>query len=181
MFFFNFFEKSNEIVTLLGLLFLLFCTIYVSNLKQRGGLFCFLCGFVMLCVVSLFQQSVDYFYSHAVSAKTFIFVEMLLLLISSLLMITGATKILLDRYLDAGLLFAFISGMLIIIIYSIFIVENAGIIDELRRILPIIGFGYMILSFLATPKFFGWQAPLKNDACTLVHNGNTILLFYFFR
>lgn len=175
MFFFNFFEKSNEIVTLLGLLFLLFCTIYVSNLKQRGGLFCFLCGFVMLCVVSLFQQSVDYFYSHAVSAKTFIFVEMLLLLISSLLMITGATKILLDRYLDAGLLFAFISGMLIIIIYSIFIVENAGIIDELRRILPIIGFGYMILSFLATPKFW---LKLGNLVVILSLCGFAFLLIY---
>ncbi len=154
MFFLNFFEKSYEIITLSSLSFLIFCTFYVSKLKQHTGLIYFLIGMILLFIISFLQQNAAFFYSHAVPVKLFVFAETSLLLISSLMMVNGASKILLDKYLDANMLFAFISGILVLIVYSIFIVENAYIINEIRCVLSVIGIGYMFLSFAATPKIW---------------------------
>ena len=154
MLFFNFVEKTSIVCTICALLFLVFTTFYTSNLKQRIGLFYFLAGIISLIFTSAIQQNVEYFYSHAVSIKMFIFFEMTMVLISSLLLINAASYILLGTPLSINLLFSFISGGFVLIFYSIFIANNAHIVDNMRQILPLIGMSYVFLSFISSIKPF---------------------------
>ena len=152
MLFLDFFEKTYLAFNLSALIFLVFATFYVSNLKQQTGLFYFLGGFVLLLLTSLLQQNAAYFYSQAVSAKMLVFIEMICLLISTLLFINSASYILLNKPLSVNLIFSFASGVLVLIAYAIFVADSAYIVDNIRYVLPIVGISYVFLSFVSVPR-----------------------------
>ena len=155
MLFFDFFDdKTFGLFTLGAFLFLMFSTIYAFKIRQRVGLLYFLGAFLLICITSLLQAHTEYFYAKAVSVKVLTLVEMLMVLTSSLLLITSASYILINKPLSLGLRFSFISLGILIFIYTIFIANNADIVGNIRQILPIIGMSYVFLSFISLPKFW---------------------------
>lgn len=158
MLFFDFFYNGTYgIFTLAALIFMLLSTFYAFSLKQKTGLLYFLGAFLLICATSLLQANTQYFYAHAVSVRILTLVEMLLVLTSSLLLITAASYILINKPLNLGLRFSFISLGILVVIYTIFIANNADIVSNIRQILPIIGMSYVFLSFVSLPKF--WSKP----------------------
>jgi len=150
MFFLNFFDSRFIIFSILAWLFLLFTTlysVYVANLKQKIGLYYFFAGFTLSMLIPLLEQNAIYFYSHAVSVKIFVFLEMLFVIISSLLLITSASYILFNRPLKAHMLFAFITLSVIMVIYAIFVANNAYLIANIRQVLPLISMIYVMLGY----------------------------------
>lgn len=175
MLFFNFIEKNSIIYTGLALLFLLFSAFYAETSSKRRGFYYVWSSFVILILEALLQYNAEYFYSRAVSPKILIFIEMILIIINSLLLVIAASYFLFKKTINIAMLFGFISCCFLITIYAIFIANNAHIVDNIRQILPLIGMIYVLLSYVLMPKF--WQY-IGNVMAIFTVGGFVFLMLY---
>ena len=131
MLFFNLYEQSSVIVTLFSAICLFFATFYASKVRYKKGLIYFLIGFVLLVTSSQLQQNTMYFYAYAVSVRTIVFVELLLVVLGTLCLIVSSGYILLKKALETMLLFLFISIGILLAVYAVFIADNANIVADI--------------------------------------------------
>ncbi len=156
----------------LAFVFLVFSTFYVRKLKVGRGLLFLLAGLAIVFVTSLVQSYAGFFYSHAVSAKILTLAEMLLVLTSAVLFIMASSWLLMNAALNVNVLFALVSVGLALILYAIFVADNADLVANIRQILPIIGMTYVFLSFVSRSHI--WKRPAELVASTAV--GGLIVL-----
>ncbi|MBE6450835.1 MAG: sensor domain-containing diguanylate cyclase [Alphaproteobacteria bacterium] len=154
MLFFNLYEQSSVIVTLFSAICLFFATFYASKVRYKKGLIYFLIGFVLLVTSSQLQQNTMYFYAYAVSVRTIVFVELLLVVLGTLCLIVSSGYILLKKALETMLLFLFISIGILLAVYAVFIADNANIVADIRQFLPIIGMACVFISYAVESKFW---------------------------
>ncbi len=155
MLFFDFFEKNSFICTVVALSFLIFATCYAAHSILKKGVYYFLGGFLLLTLTSLLQQSSEYFYAHAVSPKVLTFIEIILVILSSLLLVTSASYFLFKKTINMVMLFTFITCCFLMTVYAIFVANDGNMIVNIRQILPLIGMIYVFLSLISQPKT--WQ------------------------
>lgn len=155
MLFFDFFEKNSFIYTVVALSFLIFATCYAAHSILKKGVYYFLGGFLLLTLTSLLQQSSEYFYAHAVSPKVLTFIEIILVILSSLLLVTSASYFLFKKTINMVMLFTFITCCFLMTVYAIFVANDGNMIVNIRQILPLIGMIYVFLSLISQPKT--WQ------------------------
>ena len=167
MLFFDIFESNARLVlSCLAFLFFLFSTFYVRRLKVGRGLFFLLAGLAIVFVTSLVQSYAGFFYAHAVSAQILTLAEMLLVLTSAVLLVIASSWILMNTALGANIVFLFVSAGLLLILYAIFIANDANIVANIRQLLPIVGMTYVFLSFVSRTKI--WRHPGEMVAGTAV-------------
>lgn len=158
MLFFDIFENNARwVLSSLVFAFLAFSTFYVRKLKIGHGLFFLLIGLAVVFMTSLMQSCTDFFYSRAVSAQILTLAELLLVLTSAVLLIMASSWILMNVALNVNIVFGFVSVGLLLILYAVFIVNDANIVANIRQILPIIGMTYVFLSFISRSKI--WHCP----------------------
>ena len=153
-------------------------TFVVKNLKTAKGLQILFAGVCLLFVTAVLQNFADVFYQYAVSAKVLVLAELILLLISTVLLIMAASQILMLKDLTAPLLITFVSVGLCLILYAIFVADNALLVDNIRQILPVIGLFYVFLSFLSKPKV--WKYPAELTAAAAVAGLIVLMLWPMF-
>ena len=167
MLFFDIFENSARwILSGLAFLFLAFSTFYVRKLKVGHGLLLLLGGLALVFATSLLQSYTGFFYEHAVSAQVLTLAEMLLVLTSAVLLIMASSWILMNTALNVNVLFAFVSVGLVLILYAIFIANDANIVGNIRQILPIIGMTYVFLSLVSRSHI--WRCPGEMTAALAI-------------
>ena len=107
------------------------------------------------------------------SAKILVFSEMLLVLAASSFFIMASSHILLGQPLNQNVLFVFVTIGLLLVLYAIFAVDDANLVNKLQQILPLIGMSYVFLSFVSRPKL--WKSAGRITAGFAVL-GLTLLL-----
>lgn len=158
MLFFDIFgSNARWILSCFAFLFFLFSTFYARRLKVGRGLFFLLAALAIVFVTSLVQSYAGFFYSHAVSAQILTLAEMLLVLTSAILFVMASSWILMNAALGINIVFLFVSAGLLLILYAIFIANDANIVTNIRQILPVIGMTYVFLSFVSRSKI--WRHP----------------------
>ena len=93
--------------------------------------------------------------------------EMLLILAASAFLIMASSHILLEQPLNQNVLFVFVTIGLLLVLYAIFAVEDANLVNKLQQILPIIGMSYVFLSFVSRPKLWKSAGRMFAGAATL--------------
>lgn len=142
------------------LMILWVATLCANSLKIVKGLQ-LLSGAVFLIVItSLVQTYLPFFYEYAVSAKVLALAEMMLVLIGTILAIMASSYILINKPLNQSVLIGFVSVGLGLIVYTIFVANDANLLTNMRQVLPIIGLSYVFLSFVSKPKIWKYPAEL---------------------
>lgn len=127
---------------------------YARKLKIGKGIKILFAGMLLLFLTSGAQAYADFFYEQGVSAKILVFSEMLLVLVASSFFIMASSHILLGQPLNQNVLFVFVTIGLLLVLYAIFAVDDANLVNKLQQILPLIGMSYVFLSFVSRPKLW---------------------------
>lgn len=151
--------------------FALFClgvaSFCVRGLKNGKGIKILFAGILLLVFTSEVQVNAEFFYEQGVSAKILLLSEMLLILAASAFLIMASSHILLEQPLNQNVLFVFVTIGLLLVLYAIFAVEDANLVNKLQQILPIIGMSYVFLSFVSRPKLWKSAGRMFAGAATL--------------
>lgn len=143
-------QASYLIVTYLSLALFLFACIYTStNNKQNKGIWLLFWGLVV-DFVSLYvsQHSMDV-YAGGGAVEIWVFMEMILCLISMLLLAMASSHILINNISDIPVVSTFGGLGLVAIIFFLYIYPDNQMISKMRHIFPMAGFAYLALGFLS--------------------------------
>ena len=155
MLFFDIFgSPSRWVLSLLIFVFLAVSTFAVRKLKIGRGLTFLFYGLVLVFITSLAQSYAGFFYERAVSVQILTLAEMLLVLTSAVILVMASSWILMNEALNINIVFGFVSIGLLLILYAIFVANDAAIITNIRQILPIVGMSYVFLSLVSRPKIW---------------------------
>lgn len=149
------------------LLFLIFSAYQTRHIKISRGLNILTTAVIVLFTISVLQQFPDFFYRYAVSAKILTLTEMLLVLAAALLLTMASSRILINAPLNIAVLSTFSTVGLCLILYAIFIANDANLVNNIRQLLPIIGMIYVFLSFISKPKVWLYPGTLTAAVAVL--------------
>lgn len=179
MLFWDIFGNQTQIIISIGVLAVLcFAAIKVKDLKIGKGLGLLFWSLLIIVITSLMQTYVGFLYEYAVSAKVIALAEMLLVLAGTMLAIMASSYILMNEPLNSSVLAGFVSVGLCLILYAIFVADNAYLVADMRQILPVIGMSYVFLSLVSKSKI--WKYPAEMVAAFAVAGLILLMLWPMF-
>ncbi len=164
---------TNWLYAGLSFVFLGVAVFYAHSLKIKKGIVILYAGLFLLLLASALHCGAGFFYEQGVSAKILVLSEMLLVLAASSSLLMASSHILLGEPLNQNVLFLFVTISLLLVLYAVFVVDDANITNNLQQILPIVGMSYVFLSFVSRPKLWKSAGRITAGVATL---GFTMLL-----
>lgn len=143
-------QTSNVIFTLLSLLLLFCASIYASKGTKLGkGIWLLYWGLVLEFVTIYIGKHSSDIYNQGAAIEGWVFVELLINLVSMILLAMAASQILVNSVPDMPIIGSFGAIGLIAIIYFLFVSPDGYMISNMRQIFPLTGFAYISVSFLS--------------------------------
>lgn len=143
-------QTSNVIFTLLSLLLLFCASIYASKGTKLGkGIWLLYWGLVLEFVTIYIGKHSSDIYNQGSAIEGWVFVELLINLVSMILLAMAASQILVNSVPDMPIIGSFGAIGLIAIIYFLFVSPDGYMISNMRQIFPLTGFAYISVSFLS--------------------------------
>lgn len=168
MLFFDIFGSLPRSIAILSVYGILLYTVWLNrHLKIGLGLGFLALSLICIFITSILQNFSLFSFNGFVSVTILMFTEMLLVISSTTLLLSAASWILLRKTLNMLALFSFVSIGLILVIYSIFVANDANILISIRQLLPVIGMSCVSLSLFSRPGAFHNSAYLTTGTvCT---------------
>lgn len=143
-------QTSNVIFTLLSLVLLFCASVYASKGTKLGkGIWLLYWGLVLEFVTVYIGKHSSDIFNQGAAIEGWVFVELLLNLISMILLAMAASQILVNSVSDMPVIGAFGALGLVAIIYFLFISPDGYMVSNMRQIFPLTGFAYISVSFLS--------------------------------
>lgn len=143
-------HTAYTFVTYVSLILLFFSCVYASTKsKQNKGIWLLFWGLVLdfaSLYVSLYSAEV---FAQGRSVEIWVFLEMLLCLISMLLLASASSHILVNNISDMPAISIFGGLGLTAIVFFLYIYPDNQMIAQMRYIFPLAGFAYLSIGFLA--------------------------------
>lgn len=144
---------SNLSVTLLTLGLLFYACFYSSRDDNVGnGIWLLFLGLVMEFIATWLSYKTMEMYRAGHSIEVWVFLELLLLLISMVFLALSASMMLIKNSPDLPIIIGLGILGFIALVYFIFISPDGDMVANIRQIFPIAGFAYMSASFWAQTK-----------------------------
>lgn len=152
MLFFDIFGSLPRGIAMLSVYGALLYAVWLNRRLKIGlGLGFLALALICIFITSILQNFSLLDYDGFVSVTVLMLTEMLLVISSAVLLLTAASWILFNKSLNIPTVFAFVSVGLLLVIYAIFIANDANILISIRQLLPVIGMGCVSLSFISRP------------------------------
>lgn len=143
-------NSSNVIFTLLALVMLFGASMYASAKTKLGkGIWLLYWGLVLEFLTVAISWKATQIFNQGGAIEGWVFVELLLNLISMILLAMAASQILVNNIPDMPVIAAFGAIGLIAVIYFLFISPDGYMVSNMRQIFPLTGFAYISVSFLS--------------------------------
>ncbi len=143
-------QTSNVVFTLLSLVLLFCASIYASRGTKLGkGIWLLYWGLVLEFVTIYIGKHSSDIFSHGGVIEGWVFVELLLNLLSMILLAMAASQILVNGVPDLPVIGGFGALGLVAVVYFLFISPDGEMVSNMRQIFPLTGFAYISVSFLS--------------------------------
>ena len=143
-------QPSGVSFTVMSLIVLFAASVYAAKGTKLGkGIWLLYWGLVIeFITIYIGKHSSDVF-NQGGAVEGWIFVELLLNLISMLLLAMAASQILVNSISDMAFIVGFGAVGLVAIIFFLFISPDGNMVSNMRQIFPLTGFAYISVSFLS--------------------------------